>query len=108
MEKNSVVSFVPYRITERGNFEGKNIPNLIQESIYSYAIRNEMDVEELSEKLEEVRKQLFTVREKRVHPYKDENFNGLEWFDDCCSCKSWEDFRQLRVYIGRGTCHFVY
>jgi hypothetical protein len=28
--------------------------------------------------------------------YTVENFNGLEWFDDCCSCKSWEDFRQLR------------
>ncbi|MCD3194571.1 thioredoxin domain-containing protein [Clostridium botulinum C] len=49
-----------YDITEKGNFEGKNIPNLIGK-----------DLENI-DKLEELRNKLFKVREKRVHPFKDD------------------------------------
>lgn len=53
-----------YDITERGNFEGKNIPNLIDRDIPANAEETEL--------LEECRRQLFIAREKRVHPYKDD------------------------------------
>ncbi|EES90582.1 thioredoxin domain-containing protein [Clostridium botulinum] len=49
-----------YDITEKGNFEGKNIPNLIGK-----------DLENI-DKLKDLRNKLFKVREKRVHPFKDD------------------------------------
>ena len=60
-----------YDITDHGNFEGFNIPNLIKESI--------PDEDRLF--IEECRKKLFEYREKRVHPHKDDkiltSWNGL-------------------------------
>ncbi|HHX50063.1 MAG TPA: thioredoxin domain-containing protein, partial [Clostridia bacterium] len=56
-----------YDITLRGNFEGKNIPNLIATGI--------------TKGQEEARKQLFSVREKRTCPFRDDKiltgWNGL-------------------------------
>lgn len=57
-----------YDVTEEGNFEGENIPNLIgHETDHTV--------------MEEARKQLFKEREKRVHPHKDDkiltSWNGL-------------------------------
>ena len=54
-----------FDITERGNFEGKNIANLIDRNL------KELSPEELS-LAEKCRRELFQVREKRVHPYKDD------------------------------------
>lgn len=61
-----------FDITDEGNFEGKNIPNLIQTD--KSKIQKEFGIsrEELEEKLESARKKLFEVREKRVHPHKDD------------------------------------
>lgn len=65
-----------YDITEKGNFEGKNIPNLINQDILSMDNNSK-----LKEQLESIRKRLFEVREKRVHPHKDDkiltSWNGL-------------------------------
>ncbi len=65
-----------YNITERGNFEGKNIPNLIYEDVEKI-----QENEQLKNKLEDYRKILFKHREKRVHPHKDDkiltSWNGL-------------------------------
>lgn len=65
-----------YDITEEGNFEGKNIPNLINQDIIK--MNNNL---KLKKQLESIRKTLFEVREKRVHPYKDDkiltSWNGL-------------------------------
>ncbi|MGB9840897.1 thioredoxin domain-containing protein, partial [Thermovenabulum sp.] len=48
-----------YNITEKGNFEGKNIPNLIGK--------------DLSCKMDEnIRRKLFEYREKRTKPFRDE------------------------------------
>lgn len=65
-----------YDITQKGNFEGKNIPNLIN--------KNLKDIEEnktLIDKIESIRQKLFNYREKRIHPYKDNkiltSWNGL-------------------------------
>jgi len=64
-----------YDISEQGNFEGKNIPNLIGRNLDDPLLR------ENSPLLEECREQLFWAREKRVHPYKDDKvltaWNGL-------------------------------
>ncbi len=60
-----------FDITDKGNFEEKNIPNLIE---YKWAIKDKI--------LDEgIRKILFDIREKRVHPHKDNkiltSWNGL-------------------------------
>nr|MBK5237102.1 thioredoxin domain-containing protein [Clostridium sp.] len=64
-----------YNITVEGNFEGRNIPNLIGKKS-SGALDEDLDY-----KLEEMRQKLFEYREKRIHPYKDDkiltSWNGL-------------------------------
>lgn len=62
-----------YDITDKGNFEGKSIPNVIE---------NKMSFEELARiSFDEMRQKLFMQREKRIHPYKDDKiltaWNGL-------------------------------
>lgn len=60
-----------YDITDKGNFEGKNIPNLID---------NEQWEQNYYEYIESKRK-LLEVRDKRIHPHKDDkiltSWNGL-------------------------------
>lgn len=60
-----------YNINEKGNFDGKNIPNLIGTSVKS----SDMDF------MENCRKKLFDYREGRIHPNKDDkiltSWNGL-------------------------------
>ncbi len=64
-----------YDITGKGNFEGRNIPNLI--GMESSDKLNE----DLQCKLEKMRQKLFEYRERRIHPYKDDkiltSWNGL-------------------------------
>lgn len=62
-----------YNITAKGNFEGKSIPNLIE---------NKMHFDELVRiPFNDMRQKLFLYREKRIHPYKDDKiltaWNGL-------------------------------
>ncbi|KMT20998.1 thioredoxin domain-containing protein [Clostridium cylindrosporum] len=60
-----------YNITDRGNFEGKNILNLIKSEV----------PEDRKEFVEECRKALFNYREQRTRPARDEKIltsqNGL-------------------------------
>lgn len=62
-----------YDITSKGNFEGKNILNLIS--------KNLEDLRVIDEETEHGRKILFEERENRIHPYKDDkiltSWNGL-------------------------------
>ncbi len=64
-----------YGIQREGNFEGRNIPNLIGEEL------EDLDKNGLKEKLENIRRKLFDYREKRIHPHKDDkiltSWNGL-------------------------------
>lgn len=61
-----------FDISSQGNFEEENIPNLIKTGLLE-------DTERAF--AEECRKKLFTHRERRVHPYKDDkiltSWNGL-------------------------------
>ncbi|MDD4493431.1 MAG: thioredoxin domain-containing protein [Eubacteriales bacterium] len=81
-----------FGITEKGNFEGKSIPNLIgsdnAESDNAEADKStgrslDEPSHELSQvhPIEKMRQKLFEYREKRVHPHKDEKiltaWNGL-------------------------------
>jgi len=65
-----------YDITSKGNFEEYNIPNLINQGLEDI-IQNQ----ELKANLENMNKKLFDVREKRIHPHKDDkiltSWNGL-------------------------------
>ncbi len=60
-----------YNITDEGNFEGFNIPSLI----------NSVIPDEDNELVESCRKKLFDYRIKRIHPHKDDKiltaWNGL-------------------------------
>ncbi|MBU3153407.1 thioredoxin domain-containing protein [Clostridium estertheticum] len=64
-----------YNITTKGNFEGRNIPNLIGKQS-STSIDEKVNI-----KLEKMREKLFEYREERIHPYKDDkiltSWNGL-------------------------------
>ena len=70
-----------YDITPPGNFEhSKSIPHISKSSAV-FAAMIGMDKEELERILEESRQKLFAVREKRIHPFKDDkiltSWNGL-------------------------------
>lgn len=64
-----------YNITEGGNFEHKNIPNLIETDLSS------LEFLSINDKLEKCIEKLFLYREKRIHPFKDDkiitSWNGL-------------------------------
>ncbi|CAM2877984.1 thioredoxin domain-containing protein [Paenibacillus sediminis] len=70
-----------YDITDKGNFEGHNIPNLIQHDIAKFSEQQGIEVRELQERIERSRQKLFQYREGRVHPGKDDKiltaWNGL-------------------------------
>jgi len=62
-----------YGLSDDGNFEGKNIPNLLHNKAAFENIRKNP--------LEGHREKVFEAREKRIHPYKDDKvltaWNGL-------------------------------
>ncbi len=63
-----------------GNFEGKNIPNL-QKPLIESAREKNLDFKQLAKKLTAIKKTLYQVREKRIHPLRDDKiitaWNGL-------------------------------
>ncbi|HSL55558.1 MAG TPA: thioredoxin domain-containing protein [Pyrinomonadaceae bacterium] len=69
-----------YNITESGNFEGENIPNVTR-TIEDVAVAHNIPVGELQASLNESKRILFELREKRVKPDRDEKiltaWNGL-------------------------------
>ena len=69
-----------FDVTERGNFEGENILH-VASSLEDTAHRLDVSVEELSKVIDEGRRKLFDIRERRVKPGRDEKvltaWNGL-------------------------------
>ena len=69
-----------YNITEAGNFEGKNIPNVTR-TLEDVAVAHRISVGELQASLNESKRILFERRERRVKPDRDEKiitaWNGL-------------------------------
>ena len=70
-----------YDISAKGNFEGKNNPNLLLGALSQIAQDNAQTKEELLSSLESARQSLFNAREQRIHPHKDDKiltaWNGL-------------------------------
>lgn len=70
-----------FNITSKGNFEGRNIPNLIAAPPFNDAGELTLEAEGSAGSIERLRQELFNAREKRVHPYKDDkiltSWNGL-------------------------------
>jgi uncharacterized protein YyaL (SSP411 family) len=69
-----------FNVTEGGNFEGRNILN-ITETLEDVAARNKLSLEKLREIMDSARHKLFTIRERRIKPGRDEKvltaWNGL-------------------------------
>ncbi|SET98733.1 hypothetical protein SAMN05421676_11343 [Salinibacillus kushneri] len=61
-----------YHITPAGNFEGKNIPNLIRTNWKKIAAKYQMTAQELQEEMDCARLKLFEERKKRVYPHVDD------------------------------------
>jgi len=70
-----------YDISQKGNFEGNNIPNLLLGSLGKVAQDEGITENEVLHSLASARQTLFAAREKRVPPYKDDKiltaWNGL-------------------------------
>src|SRR3989442_6710740 len=69
-----------FDVTERGNFEGKNILH-VTTSLEDTAQRLGVPIEELSDAIDAGRRSLFDIRKRRVKPARDEKiltaWNGL-------------------------------
>ncbi|WP_369801959.1 thioredoxin domain-containing protein [Oceanobacillus sp. Castelsardo] len=70
-----------YDLTPQGNFEGKNIPNLIDQDLEYVAREINLPLDALLKKLEIARTKLLEKREQRVYPHVDDkiltSWNGL-------------------------------
>lgn len=69
-----------YNISPQGNFEGRNILNTPL-ALDEFAVKHQRGEEQLRKQFEVQRGKLWEVREKRVHPFKDDkilsSWNGL-------------------------------
>jgi uncharacterized protein len=71
-EKDGEIFCKVYDITADGNFEGKNIPNIIHSNIEKIFAEAGMKQEEGKVKLEKLRQKLFEKRQERVYPHLDD------------------------------------
>jgi hypothetical protein len=79
-KKNAEIFCEYYGVTEGGNFEGKNILH-ITKSTGEIARKYGQTPEEIEQVLQHISKRLFTIREKRTKPGRDDkiltSWNGL-------------------------------
>src|SRR5204863_6254757 len=79
-EKDAEIFCDYYDISPAGNFEGKNIPNVVR-SLDEVAKKAGISVPDVQKSLDESRQKLFTERERRIKPDRDEKiltaWNGL-------------------------------
>jgi uncharacterized protein YyaL (SSP411 family) len=91
-----------YDMTEKGNWEGKNIPR-VRMSMEEFARKEGMEVGELLKLLQNGREKLLAVREKRVRPLLDDKillgWNAL--MNSACSkaymATGLEEYKELAV-----------
>ncbi len=87
-------------VTERGNFEGKNILHVVLDSA-TLAERHGANVEDIETRLTVARRRLFALREQRVKPALDDKvlvaWNGLALaaFADAARILDRLDYRQI-------------
>ena len=79
-EEDARVFAAYYNVTEAGNFEGKNIPNVTR-PVEEVATELGISESELRASLDESKRKLFDLREQRIKPDRDEKvltaWNGL-------------------------------
>jgi uncharacterized protein YyaL (SSP411 family) len=91
-----------YGITEKGNFEGANILNVPAEP-EAVAQTLGIDLAVLTERIEAARKTLYAIREKRVHPGRDEKiltaWNGMMLASLSEAARVWDraDYREAAI-----------
>ncbi|SDF78200.1 thioredoxin domain-containing protein [Sporolituus thermophilus] len=72
-EKDGKIFADFYDITPAGNFEhGQSIMNYIGKDLRTVAARHNMTEQELAQLLERCRITFYNLREKRIHPFKDD------------------------------------
>jgi len=79
-EDEAALAIELYGVTPAGNFEGRNILNLPL-SLSQFATEKGMVLEVLYHQIDNIREKLYHVREKRIHPIRDEKiltaWNGM-------------------------------
>jgi uncharacterized protein YyaL (SSP411 family) len=94
-----------FGITSRGNFEGKNIPNVAVDPAVT-ASRNGLDAEELHERIEAATTKLYAERTRRVWPGRDEkilaSWNGLMLRGVATAARVFGDWEVLRLAVANG------
>lgn len=91
-----------FGVTERGNFEGKNILHRARDNDV-LAEMHQLDAAQVERKLNDARQKLFHARERRVKPARDEKiltgWNGLMLaaFAEAARALNREDYRQVAV-----------
>ena len=97
-----------YRLQKEGNFQdeathqktGANIPHL-RKSLDDHAQERKLDPEEFRKKINALKTKLFTTREKRIHPQKDDkvltDWNGLMISTFAQSAKALNNDEYLKV-----------
>ena len=89
-----------FDVTERGNFEGRNILH-VTASLADAAQRLDVSVDELSKVIDEGRRKLLDIRERRVKPGRDDKvltaWNGLMLgsFAEGAAILNRTDYRQV-------------
>jgi uncharacterized protein len=70
-----------FNMTEQGNFEGKNILNLIRTSLEKLASNHNISIDQVEKIIQHGKKTLFERRQQRVYPHVDDkvltSWNGL-------------------------------
>jgi uncharacterized protein YyaL (SSP411 family) len=94
-----------FGVTARGNFEGKNIPNVAVDPSVT-ASRNNLTVEELHRRVDAARVTLYAARAKRVWPARDEkvlaSWNGLMLRGVATAARAFGDQEFSRLALSSG------
>ncbi len=94
-----------FGVTPRGNFEGKNIPNVAVDPAVT-ASRNGLDAEELRRRIEVATTKLYAERTRRVWPGRDEkilaSWNGLMLRGVATAARVFGDWEVLRLAVANG------
>jgi uncharacterized protein YyaL (SSP411 family) len=91
-----------YGVTAQGNFEGKNILQRVRDNDVLAAMHN-TTVEDVERRIESARQKLFTARERRIKPARDEKiltgWNGLMLaaFAEAARVLNREDYRHIAI-----------
>jgi uncharacterized protein len=94
-----------FGVTSRGNFEGKNIPNVAVDPAV-IASRNGLDAAELGRRIEAAITKLYAERTRRVWPGRDEkilaSWNGLMLRGVVTAARVFGDWEVLRLAVANG------